>query len=150
LYPPFRALVEAALEQANRETRGKFVEFNHWGVFEGYRSLERQAWLYEEGRSRPGSKKTNMRRPKRHGYGLAADVVWYDASGRPHWDGSDALWQIWGHAVRSQKAFGQKCVWGGDWKSLRDLPHMETGLLAYVAWKLPARRWCSAQGLTTP
>jgi hypothetical protein len=46
-----------------------------WMIVEGYRSQERQSWLYAQGRTRPGRIVTWMRTPKWHGTGLAADCI---------------------------------------------------------------------------
>ena len=46
-----------------------------WHVIEGYRSAERQLWLYEQGRTRQGRIVTWMKEPKYHGKGLAADIA---------------------------------------------------------------------------
>jgi hypothetical protein len=114
LYPPFRSRVMGAVALANRESSGKFEEFAGWVVFETWRSRERQLELFR-------MKRTPLRTPKRHGKGLAADVVWRDRRGLPRWDGPDAMWQRLGHAARVFDL-----VWGGDWPS-RDRVHIEAG-----------------------
>lgn len=46
------------------------------GIFEGYRSPDRQDWLWEQGRVRPGKIITGAKAWQSwHQYGLAADVV---------------------------------------------------------------------------
>lgn len=45
-------------------------------LFEGYRSPDRQDWLYDQGRTRPGKVITNARAWQSwHQFGLAADIV---------------------------------------------------------------------------
>jgi peptidoglycan L-alanyl-D-glutamate endopeptidase CwlK len=47
-------------------------------VFEGYRSPDRQQWLYDQGRTRDGKIITNARPYESfHLYGLAVDIVGY-------------------------------------------------------------------------
>lgn len=46
------------------------------GVFEGYRSMERQQFLYDQGRTQPGKIVTYARPGESfHQYGLAVDIV---------------------------------------------------------------------------
>lgn len=120
LHPVFRARVVAAVEQANRESAGKFDGFRRWVIFETYRSQERQDWLYAQGRTRPGPRVTWTRRSA-HTSRKAADVVWRDEAGRLRWDGPAELWARLGHAARAQGL-----VWGGDWKGGKcDRPHVQ-------------------------
>lgn len=121
----FAAKLRAVIEQANLESRKpggtpKFPGFGRWELFEGYRSQERQNWLYAQGRrkDRPGPIVT-WRKKSNHTSRRAADVVWKDFAGNWRWDGDEGLWAILGHCAR---AHGLK--WGGDWK-MRDLPHIE-------------------------
>lgn len=117
------AKLTVALALANHDTRTpsgvpKFPGFSHWAVFEGRRSAQRQAMLYEIGRSKPGHIVTNNHH-SRHQDGDAADVVWVDTDGKWRWDGPLALWQIWGHCARAAGL-----TWGGDWH-MQDTPHVE-------------------------
>ncbi len=69
LYPKFASRVVAALESCHRA--GYPME-----VFETWRSAERQLWLYEQGRSRPGAVVTNAKPwESAHALGLAVDVA---------------------------------------------------------------------------
>lgn len=150
LYTPFKVLVQSALDLANHDAidpdtnRPKFPDFSHYGVFEGYRSVSRQKWLYGQGRTRPGKKVTNTPVPGFHGYGLAADVVWWDKEGRPRWDGPSGIWQLWGHCVRAQGL-----VWGGDWK-MGDTPHCQPNASLVVKWRPLAKTYLKNLGLETP
>jgi hypothetical protein len=67
LYPAFRSKLEEVLRQARQKTG------HAWVLSEGYRSQERQLWLYAQGRTRPGPIVTWLKTPKHHGVGLAAD-----------------------------------------------------------------------------
>jgi peptidoglycan hydrolase-like protein with peptidoglycan-binding domain len=85
-------------------------------LFEGYRSFERQNDLYNG-----GTGATKVRGGGSfHNYGLAIDIVFYDASGRnPSWSAPQADWNRVGALG---KANGMT-VWGGDWGW--DMPHLQ-------------------------
>lgn len=88
LHPRFRQAVSgllASLAQAGAPFR----------VFESYRTPERQQWLYEQGRTRPGSIVTKAP-PWRsmHQYGLAADLVLF-IDGQWSWRDSGPLQAHW-------------------------------------------------------
>ena len=69
LYPAFRDKLQQVLDDV-AEVTGEV-----WGMVEGYRSPERQLYLYAQGRTRAGKIVTWMKTPKWHGTGLAADVA---------------------------------------------------------------------------
>jgi peptidoglycan L-alanyl-D-glutamate endopeptidase CwlK len=72
LYPPFKFLVELALDECHHKGLMCYV-------FEGYRFPERQAFLYAQGRTTPGAKVTWARAGESlHQYGCAIDLV-FDA-----------------------------------------------------------------------
>jgi peptidoglycan LD-endopeptidase CwlK len=80
LFPDFRKRLEAVMTDVRRLTG------REWMIVEGYRSQERQDWLYAQGRTRPGKVVTWIKSPRWHGKGLAADLaplqsgkVWYGA-----------------------------------------------------------------------
>jgi hypothetical protein len=80
LMPEFYARVQTALEQCH--AAGYPVE-----IFEGYRSPERQDWLYQSGRKRPGKRLTNAKGWNSwHQYGVACDVA-FKLNGKWSWDG---------------------------------------------------------------
>lgn len=84
----------------------------------GYRSLQRQAELYAQGRTAPGRIVTNARPGKSyHNYGLAVDVVEIK-DGRAIWD-NPRLQEI----AAIGKSLGMR--WGGDFRSIKDTPHYE-------------------------
>lgn len=57
-------------------------------VFEGYRTPQRQAWLYAQGRSRDGKIVTMAKEWESwHNFGLAVDVVFKDEAGKWTWKG---------------------------------------------------------------
>lgn len=89
-------------------------------VTQGYRSIEEQNRLYRIGRrGKKGEKKvTNARGGQsKHNFKKAVDFA-FVVRGAISWD--EKLYTNlgrWAHQV------GLK--WGGDWKSFRDLPHVE-------------------------
>lgn len=96
-------------------------------IYETCRTNERQRFLYGFGREYDDGrgKVTNSKNHEHtwHGFGLAVDIV----DGEDGWDAPDDFWNSLERAC-------DKCglFWGGDWPTLRDLPH--------VQWGLPMRR----------
>lgn len=89
-------------------------------ITSGYRSLDQQRALYEQGRTKPGKIVTNARPGTSwHNFGLAFDVAPLDSKGRPHWPNDLKLWQRIGELG---ELVGLS--WGGRWKT-PDLPHFE-------------------------
>lgn len=89
----------------------------HVTVFQGYRSIEEQNKLYEQGRTRPGGKVTNAKGGESlHNYGVAVDVVFLK-NGKPSW-AEEHPWKLLGE---TGKSLGFD--WGGDWVGLVDRPH---------------------------
>lgn len=118
LAPKFRAAVEAAI--ADCAAKGFPVK-----VAEALRSQERQAYLYAQGRTRPGSKVTNAptNLTSWHGYGLAVDVIHETKGWAPGKNNAETV--AWFRSVAAIfKAHG--CSAGADW-SKPDLPHMQWG-----------------------
>lgn len=108
----------AALAQGLNEARWAGLDAV---VVEALRTPERQAWLYAQGRTRPGDIVTNAPDVLHswHGYGLGVDVI----SRTKGWDVPGWWWtEMAGH----MKATGL-LKWGGDWASFRDLPHVQWG-----------------------
>jgi peptidoglycan L-alanyl-D-glutamate endopeptidase CwlK len=96
-------------------------------VTDGVRTQAQQQALYAKGRTAPGSKVTNVdgvrvksnHQPKADGFGHAVDCCFFDERGKPSWAESHP-WRLYGEMA---KALG--LVWGGDWKSIVDKPHVE-------------------------
>jgi len=89
-------------------------------VTETVRTNERQKWLYEQGRSRPGNIVTNVSKPSFHAehLGLAFDIAIL-INGKVVWDNYDA-WKIVG-----EEGVKLGFTWGGNWKTIRDMPHFQ-------------------------
>lgn len=83
------------------------------------RDDEYQAYLYAQGRTRPGSIITNSKTPTFHSVkaGLAFDVC-QNIKGREYND--EKFWQAVGR-IGKQIGF----TWGGDWKNPVDKPHFQ-------------------------
>ena len=94
-------------------------------ITDGVRTAEQQQLLYAKGRTAPGSivthadgiiKKSNHQ-PKADGFGHAVDCC-FIIDGKVSYPSN--LMRVYGEMG---KALG--LVWGGDWKSLVDQPHLE-------------------------
>jgi hypothetical protein len=95
------------------------------GLFEGLRSSARQTWLYQQGRSRPGTVVTNAATIYNswHGYGLAADCVPI-RDGEWIWPSNgDHIWRQW--LLIAQR---HGLITGLYWK-FTDAPHTQPGYL---------------------
>lgn len=92
------------------------------GLHDGFRSTERQSWLYAQGRTRPGNIVTNARTALRswHGFGLAGDVVFQKADGDWTWAVKESDWQAM-LDVMSQFDL----TTGLHWQSPPDGPHVQ-------------------------
>ncbi len=87
LHPAFRSRVTRVLAQLAAEG----IPFR---IFEAYRSPQRQRWLWDQGRSRPGAIVTKAQPwESYHQYGLASDLVLH-VDGQWSWDtaGPRAAW----------------------------------------------------------
>ena len=108
LHPSFRAKVQAVLDACAQEQ----LPFR---VFEGFRSPQRQQYLFDQGRTRPGNKVTNARPwTSYHQYGLAADFVIYE---NDRW---------------SWESRGEKAGW---WKRLHEIGRAQR--LEPLSWETP-------------
>lgn len=95
-------------------------------LFEGFRSWERQEWLYASGRTRPGKVVTNAK-PGRswHAYGMAADYVLDGMVTKP---GTQWSWEIRGHPEwlrMAQLAVGMGLEAAYFWEKFPECPHVQ-------------------------
>jgi peptidoglycan L-alanyl-D-glutamate endopeptidase CwlK len=123
LHPDLIAKLEAVF--------AKMAELGHpMRIMEGVRTSERQQQLYAQGRTMPGPIVTNcdgIRKLSNHqvkpdGYGHAADCAFVNDPRTPKdetWDASQP-WQTYGELAEAK---GLR--WGGRFKTLRDMPHVE-------------------------
>lgn len=98
----------------------------------GTRTMEEQRALYDQGRTKSGKIVTNAQAgDSAHNFGLAFDFAFGNAFGRPTWpeDGP------WAAVAAIGKQLG--LVWGGDWKTFKDRPHLEVAdwRQTRIAWK---------------
>lgn len=96
----------------------------HVGIFEGYRSAERQAEYMQAGNSWVSDPDSSY-----HRWGLAVDFVFLDALGRWTWDRPRADWDALG-AIIEKHGF----AWGGRFKTF-DGPHAELRLYTIAQLK---------------
>jgi len=89
-------------------------------ITSGYRSFQRQAELYAQGRTEPGNIVTNAQPGEsRHNYGEAYDLAIF-VDDKPDWNRPESEWEKLGELGKS---LGLE--WGGDWVSLKDRPHFQ-------------------------
>lgn len=95
-------------------------------ITQTYRSVKEQDALYAQGRTAPGPKITNARGGQSpHNTTLngqpaasAFDIVCLDANGKPDWNSPN-----FSKAGSVGRSVG--LTWGGDFKSIKDMPHFE-------------------------
>lgn len=120
LAPRFAEKVEAVCELLRAQTWPPLI-------YETLRTDARQQWLYGFGRSYSDGRGivTNSADADEtwHGFGLAVDIV----HARRYWLAPEEFWQALGSAAHKVGL-----VWGGDWPSFPDRPHLQ--------WGAPMRR----------
>ena len=134
LEPAFRAKLEELVRRL--EAKG----YKPW-IYETKRTQARQAWLYASGRTRAGSKVTNVEQVGNHGRGRAADVI--DGRAHPTRKGERIGWGTWSGkdgdsdaAAMADRFFDDLgadaealgLTWGGRWTlegGGSDKPHVE-------------------------
>ncbi len=108
LEPVTRAAVQGMIDDAAAQGIALMV-------FETYRSQERQALLFSQGKSQ-------LKTVGVHHFGLACDIV-KSVHGQPSWDGDFSFF--------AALAKGRGLIWGGDWgtpqqpHSFRDTDHVQ-------------------------
>lgn len=124
LHPKIRDEVKKILEEANSLLADN-VEIR---IVQGLRTIDEQNALYTQGRTKPGPKVTNAKGGSSiHNYGLAIDFCLLINDKEISWDlnkdaDKDSI-KDWQEVVNVFKKYGWN--WGGDWKSLKDNPHVE-------------------------
>ncbi|MCW3106416.1 MAG: peptidase m15b and m15c dd-carboxypeptidase vany/endolysin [Segetibacter sp.] len=87
-------------------------------VISGFRSFQEQNALFAQGRTKPGPIVTNARAGfSNHNFGLAFDIGVYEQN----------IYQGESPKYKKVGAIGKslQLSWGGDWKSIVDMPHFE-------------------------
>ncbi|WHY02659.1 M15 family metallopeptidase [Neobacillus sp. DY30] len=97
-------------------------------ITDGFRSIEEQNTIYEQGRTTEGNIVTNAKGGESyHNYGLAIDFALETPSGDVIWDRQYDRNQNgksdWSEVVKIAKSLGFE--WGGDWKGFKDYPHFQ-------------------------
>jgi peptidoglycan L-alanyl-D-glutamate endopeptidase CwlK len=89
-------------------------------VSQALRTWPEQDALYAQGRTIPGPIRTNARGGESfHNFGLAFDIVLLDGR-RITWNARHPGWRVAGEIGTSLEL-----MWGGSWKSIKDMPHFE-------------------------
>ncbi len=138
--PAFQQALGQVLMQYIAQNAGGLVPYIH----EGFRSEQRQAELYAQGRTAPGKIVTNAKPGQSiHNYGKAADIYWKDPVTGKTLSFDDP------RALAAARALGQMAVqngmiWGGTpgWGGPVDLPHIQVN----QSWQEAAR----GAGVNTP
>lgn len=127
LEPDFRAKVLRlilSVEEATART---------WAISDGRRTMDRQRYLYAQGRTTPG-KVVTMAPPGQsaHNFGLAADLWPVLPTGDFDWGADDALFRQMADLAKEQGLTP-----GYYFHSIHDAPHVEdpSWKLAQAAWK---------------
>lgn len=121
LHPRVRAMAQRLIDDAAKAGIPLTVTFT-------LRSMETQAALYAQGRTKPGKVVTNARPGYSfHNFGLALDVVPTELLQLPNWgdtrEHQPFANELWRRVGAIGKAVGFR--WGGDFKSIKDRPHFE-------------------------
>lgn len=98
-------------------------------ITQGLRTIAEQDALYAQGRTKPGQIVTNAKGgTSNHNYGLAVDFAILLPDGRTvSWDtlrdGDKDSLPDWSEVVEEAKKLGFE--WGGEWRTFKDLPHLQ-------------------------
>lgn len=128
LHPAIRAEVQQLIERAETFVPAAIR------IVQGLRTIAEQNIIYAQGRTKPGKIVTNAKGGSSfHNYGLAIDfALLYDRDGSGNyeaisWDTTKDIDKDgqadWMEVVRVFRNAGYE--WGGDWKTLKDLPHLQ-------------------------
>lgn len=137
IYPPFAEKIRTILAELQHYAN-KHMPGYTWMVTETLRTPERQAWLYAQGRTRPGPRVTNAK-VSNHQSGLAADFAPVK-DGKLNYGIADGDWAYLGHLARKHGL-----TWGGDWKRFVDKPHVEWPTKDKATYRA-AREWLKEHG----
>lgn len=102
-----------------------------WCIVQARRTIAEQNALYAKGRTAPGEKVTNAKGGQSpHNFGEAVDLCPMK-DGNAWWNAPDKYWQSLGGLAE-----GMGLVWGGNFKSIIDKPHVES-----KDWKNLQAKW---------
>jgi peptidoglycan L-alanyl-D-glutamate endopeptidase CwlK len=91
-----------------------------FGITEGFRDRTRQNALFNEGKSNCDGINTLSK----HQQGLAIDIMVYDENSKGTWQ-EKYYYQVAGVFKAVAKQMNINIRWGGDFKSIVDMPHFE-------------------------
>lgn len=131
LHPSIRAEVTEIVMHINTKILTRVSKVM---ITQGLRTFAEQDALYAQGRTKPGKKVTNAKGGQSvHNYGFAIDfALGIDRNGDGKFE--EVIWDTkkdfdadkqadWMEVVVEFKRRGW--VWGGDWVSFKDLPHLD-------------------------
>lgn len=142
LYGPFREKVLLVLADLEAYAQ-KHMQGYSWRIVEGFRTAKYQRSLYAQGRTRKGpivTMRDGYKSRSNHQSSLAVDIVPFHGHDFD-WDGKKEWWDYLGHVARAHGL-----VWGGDWHSFKDNPHIEWPESDKATYQA-ARVWQKEQGL---
>jgi len=123
----FRPLVEELIRRTEEITKRK------WGISDARRTMKQQADIYEQGRTKPGKVVSNAKPGQSaHNFGYAVDL-WPLTKNQKNfdWSANRVLFDQMGKI-----AVSLGLTWGGNFKSILDLPHVE-----HLKWKPQQAKW---------
>ncbi len=131
LHPKIRAEVSKLVNEVNTLVLTGKAKMR---VTSTLRNFAEQTKLYNQGRTTPGQKVTNAKAGQsNHNYGLSfdfalivdsnEDLVYDQTSWDTKKDYDGDLLSDWMEVVLYFKKHGYS--WGGDWRSFKDMPHIE-------------------------
>jgi len=138
IYPP---LMRAARDMiAALEAKGHV-----YYAISGHRDVAHQNELYAKGRTTRGPRVTNARGGQSyHNFGLAIDFCYDINASKP---GLQPSWVASDYDMLGVFAQMQGLEWGGDFKSFKDLPHVQWPLAPHSL--AIVRHWYSEGGIST-
>lgn len=126
LRPDFRSKVERVLARLKAKGYSPKIDF-------GWRSVEFQQELLKKGTTKTSFSWHNVTDEKGNPSALAADII----ETKPNWNTKNPFWKDLGIAAKAEGL-----IWGGDWTSFKDYPHVQlysdTQLASYKAKTLKA------------
>lgn len=130
LDPEFRKKVDKVIMDLKSQGYKPRVDF-------GWRDLAYQQELVKKGASKTTFSWHNVTNAKGEPAALAVDFIDNSVFKNKKWDDNAKFWDDLGKAARKQGL-----IWGGDWKSFKDKPHLQMHddkyLAAYKASTLKA------------
>lgn len=119
LYPPFTSKIQA-LHKACAARQASY-----WAI-SGMRTVAEQDALFAQGRTAPGKVVTNARGGQSyHNFGIAVDFCLDKDTERK---GLQPDWDAQAYTVLGEEAVKLGLEWGGNFRSLKDYPHVQLSL----------------------